>query len=55
MDNFEKYLKENKAAFDAEFENKHQVWSAIEQKIAIKKKIILTLFYREVKFYIRFS
>jgi hypothetical protein len=41
MDNFEKYLKENKAAFDAEFENKHQVWSAIEQKIAIKKTIPL--------------
>ena len=39
MDNFEKYLKENKHEFDVEFTNKHRVWENLEQKIAVKKVI----------------
>jgi len=41
MDNFEKFLKENKSAFDVEFTNKHKQWENIEQKIAPKKTIPL--------------
>ena len=39
MDNFEKYLKENKHEFDVEFTNKHQLWEKLEQKITVKKVI----------------
>ncbi|HUM50982.1 MAG TPA: hypothetical protein PK431_04170 [Chitinophagales bacterium] len=39
MDNFEKYLKENKYEFDVEFTNKHQLWEKLEQKITVKKVI----------------
>lgn len=41
MDNLEKYLKENKSAFDIEFTNKYKQWNNIEHKIATKKTIPL--------------
>ena len=41
MDNFEKYLKENKHEFDVEFTNKHRVWENLEQKKVLKADLLI--------------